>query len=286
MYKDKFNNSIPTMNYLDKINASAKYLRERTKYQPAIGMILGSGLGSMANQIENPDKIAYEDIPNFPVSTVAGHNGQLVIGTLYGKTVIAMQGRVHLYEGVTMQELTFPVRVMQRLGVQMLIVTNACGGLNPDFYAGGLMFIQDHLNLMGDNPLIGKNFEELGPRFPDMSAAYDPALLAHGQACAKELGIETFEGIYSAISGPYYLGKAELRMLTTLGADTVGMSTIPETIVAVHGGMKVLGISCITDMAVPDDLQPLTHEHVVEIAAKVRPKFIRLVSRIIEKITL
>ncbi len=274
------------MNYLDKINTSADYIREQTTYQPVIGMILGSGLGSMANQIENPDKIPYEKIPGFPVSTVAGHSGQLVIGTLHGKTVIAMQGRVHLYEGVTMQELTFPVRVMQRLGVQTLIVTNACGGLNPDFYAGGLMFIEDHLNLMGDNPLIGKNFEELGPRFPDMSEAYDPKLLALGKACAKELELETFNGIYAAISGPYYLSKAELRMLTTLGADTVGMSTIPETIVAVHGGMKVLGISCITDMAVPDQLEPLTHEHVVATAALVRPKFISLVSRIIEKMEL
>jgi len=273
------------MNYLDKIKATTEYLQERTKYKPVIGMILGSGLGMMADQIENADKFPYEAIPNFPVSTVAGHSGQLVIGTLHGKTVIAMQGRVHLYEGVTMQELTFPVRVMKQLGVQTLIVTNACGGLNPDFHAGGLMFIEDHLNMMGGNPLIGENFEELGPRFPDMSEAYDPALLAHGQACAKELGLDTFSGIHSAISGPYYLSKAELRMLRKLGADTVGMSTIPETIVAVHGGMKVLGISCITDMAVPDELQPLTHEHVVAIAAQVRPKFISLVSRIIEKLT-
>lgn len=273
------------MNYLDKINASVAYLKERTKYQPIIGMILGSGLGSMADQIENPDKIPYEAIPHFPVSTVAGHSGQLVIGTLHGKPVVAMQGRVHLYEGVTMQELTFPVRVMQRLGVQILIVTNACGGLNPDFHAGGLMFIEDHLNMMGDNPLIGENFEQLGPRFPDMSEAYDSKLLELGQKCAKELDIETFSGIHSAISGPYYLSKAELRMIRKLGADTVGMSTIPETIVAVHGGIKVLGISCITDMAVPDDLQPLTHEHVVAIAAQVRPKFIQLVSRIIEKLT-
>ena len=272
------------MNYLDKITTTVNYIKERTKYQPTIGMILGSGLGSMADQIENPDKIPYESIPNFPVSTVAGHSGQLVIGTLHGKTVIAMQGRVHLYEGVTMQELTFPVRVMKGLGVQTMIVTNACGGLNPDFQAGGLMFIEDHLNMMGDNPLIGENFEQLGPRFPDMSEAYDSELLEHGQACAKELGIETFKGVYSAISGPYYLSKAELRMIRKLGADTVGMSTIPETIVAVHGGMKVLGISCITDMAVPDDLQPLTHEHVVAIAAKARPKFIQLVSRIIEKL--
>ena len=273
------------MNYLEKIKASADFLQERTKYQPVIGMILGSGLGMMADQIENPDKFPYEAIPNFPVSTVAGHSGQLVIGTLHDKTVIAMQGRVHLYEGVTMQELTFPVRVMKQLGVKTLIVTNACGGLNPDFHAGGLMFIEDHLNMMGGNPLIGANFEELGPRFPDMSEAYDSALLKHGQTCAKELGLDTFSGIHSAISGPYYLSKAELRMLRKLGADTVGMSTIPETIVAVHGGMKVLGISCITDMAVPDELQPLTHEHVVAIAAKVRPKFISLVSRIIEKLT-
>jgi len=272
------------MSYLENIKSSVAFLRKRTDYQPTIGMILGSGLGTMADQIEQPDKFAYEDIPHFPVSTVAGHSGQLVIGKLNGKTVIAMQGRVHLYEGVTMQELTFPVRVMQLLGVETLIVTNACGGLNPDFEAGGLMFIEDHINLMGDNPLIGENHEELGPRFPDMSTAYNPKLLKLGQEAAKELEIKTFIGVHSAISGPYYLSKAELRMLRKFGADTVGMSTIPETIVAVHGGLKVLGISCITDMAVPDELEPLTHEHVVAIAAKVRPKFIRLVSKIIEKL--
>lgn len=271
------------MNYLEKIKSSVAFLSERTSYKPVIGMILGSGLGSMADQIEQPKKFAFEDIPHFPVSTVKGHSGQLVIGQLKGKTVMAMQGRVHLYEGVTMQELTFPVRVMQLLGVKTLIVTNACGGLNPDFEAGGLMFIEDHINLMGDNPLIGENYEELGPRFPDMSTAYDTELLTLGREAAGELNINTFTGIYSAISGPCYLGKAELRMIRKFGADTIGMSTIPETIVAVHGGMKVLGISCITDMAVPDELEPLTHEHVVAIAAKVRPKFINLVSRIIEK---
>lgn len=272
------------MNYLQQIKNAADYLRTRTKYQPTIGLILGSGLGTMADQIKNPDKFPYDEIPGFPVSTVAGHAGQLVIGTLHGKTVMAMQGRVHLYEGVSMKELTFPVRVMQLLGVQTMIVTNACGGLNPDFNAGGLMFIEDHINLMGSNPLIGENFEELGVRFPDMSTAYDSALLKLGQECAKEIGLETFKGVHSAISGPYYLSKAELRMLRTFGADTVGMSTIPETIVAVHGGLKVIGISCITDMAVPDELEPLTHEHVVEIANKTRPKFIKLVSKIIEKL--
>lgn len=270
------------MSYLDKIKTAVDYLRQRTAYRPTIGLILGSGLGTMADQIEAADKFPYEDIPGFPVSTVKGHAGQLVIGQLKGKTVLAMQGRVHLYEGVSMQDLTFPVRVMQLLGVQAMIVTNACGGLNPDFHAGGLMFIEDHINLMGGNPLIGENYEVLGPRFPDMSEAYDKELRALGQKAAKELGIETFAGVHSAISGPYYLSRAELRMLRGFGADTVGMSTIPETIVAVHGGLRVLGISCITDMAVPDQLEPLTHEHVVEIANKTRPKFIQLVSKIIE----
>ncbi len=272
------------MNYLDKIKDAAGVIKKATKYQPKIGLILGSGLGSLADQIEDPEKYPYDTIPHFPTSTVAGHEGQLVIGKLGGKEVLAMQGRVHFYEGYTMQEITFPVRVMKELGIDTMIVTNACGGLNPDFNAGALMFITDHINLMGSNPLIGENHNELGPRFPDMSEAYNKELIRLGKNTAEELGMNTFEGIYSAISGPYYLSKAELTMVTRMGADTIGMSTIPEVIVASHTGIKVLGISCITDMAIPDQLEPLTHEHVVQIANQIRPKFINLVSKIVERL--
>jgi len=272
------------MDYLSQIKEAAQFIRERSNYQPTIGLVLGSGLGTLADRIESPEKFPYDVIPHFPVSTVKGHQGQLVIGKLNGKTVLAMQGRIHLYEGYSMQQLTFPIRVMKNLGIDTLFVTNACGGLNPDFEAGGLMFITDHINLMGNNPLIGENYDELGPRFPDMSTAYSKELIKLGREAANDLDLKTFTGVYSAISGPNYLSKAELRMVRKFGADTIGMSTIPEVIVAVHGGMRVLGISCITDMAIPDNLEPLTHAHVVEIANKVRPIFIQLVSSIIEKL--
>ena len=273
------------MNYLEKINAAKEWLENKTNCKPTIGMILGSGLGTMADQIKNPDKFPYEDIPSFPASTVKGHQGQLVFGELEGKQVVAMQGRVHFYEGYSMQEITFPVRVMKTLGIQNLIVTSACGGLSPKLYAGALMFVTDHLNLMGSNPLMGDNFDELGPRFPDTSEAYSSELIALGQKAAKSLDIETFTGVNAAISGPYYLSNAELRMVKKVGADSIGMSMIPEMIVAAHSGLKALGISCITDLADPDqEIEPLTHEKVVEVANRTRPKFIKLVSKIVETI--
>ncbi len=272
------------MNYLDQIKEATSNIQSKTQYQPTIGLILGSGLGVLADQIEDAEKYPYERIPHFPVSTVEGHAGQLVIGKLKGKSVIAMQGRLHFYEGYSMKEITFPVRVMKALGVNTLIVTNACGGLNEDLYPGALMFIRDHVNLMGTNPLIGENHDELGTRFPDMSQAYNKELIALGKQVAKDLEIDTKEGVYSAITGPYYLSEAELIMVKRIGSDTIGMSTIPETIVAVHAGIKVLGISCVTDMAVPEaGLEPLTHEKVVEIANKTRPKFIKLVSGIVDR---
>ena len=229
-------------------------------------------------------KIDYHDIPHFPVSTVEGHAGKMVIGKLQGKNVIALQGRFHYYEGYSLEQVTFPVRVFKALGVSTMIITNACGGISPHLYPGALMFITDHINFIGDNPLIGKNFNELGPRFPDMSTAYDKGLIALGKQVAAELNIGTQEGIYTAVSGPYYYSKAELRMVKGFGSDTIGMSTVPETIVAVHTGMKVLGISCITDMADPDNLVPLEHAHVVAVANEARPQFIRLVSGIIQKL--
>ncbi len=272
------------MDLLNQISEAAATISSRSGVAPKIGLILGSGLGSLADQIESPVKIPYDQIPHFPVSTVEGHAGQLVLGQLKGKSVIAMQGRFHYYEGYTMQQVTFPVRVMRSLGVEIVIVTNACGGLREFLYPGALMFITDHINFTGTNPLMGHNFDELGPRFPDMSDAYDKDLIALGKRVAAELEIDTQEGIYTACSGPYYLSKAELGMVRNFGSDTIGMSTVPEVTVAVHGGMKCLGISCITDMAIPEALEPLEHEHVVKVAAEARPKFIRLVSGIVEAI--
>ena len=272
------------LNLLQKINAAAEFIRSRITTSPEIGLILGSGLGGFADEIEQAVKIDYHDIPHFPVSTVEGHAGKMVIGKLQGKNVIALQGRFHYYEGYSLEQVTFPVRVFKALGVSTMIITNACGGISPHLYPGALMFITDHINFIGDNPLIGKNFNELGPRFPDMSTAYDKGLIALGKQVAAELNIGTQEGIYTAVSGPYYYSKAELRMVKGFGSDTIGMSTVPETIVAVHTGMKVLGISCITDMADPDNLVPLEHAHVVAVANEARPQFIRLVSGIIQKL--
>lgn len=272
------------VNLLQKIQAAADYIRSRSNIHPQIGLILGSGLGDMADEITDAVRIDYHDIPHFPVSTVEGHAGKLVIGKLMGKDVVALQGRFHFYEGYSLQEVTFPVRVFKALGISTMIVTNACGALNTNFYPGALMFITDHINFIGDNPLIGKNFNDLGPRFPDMSSAYDKGLIALGKKVAAELGVETVEGIYTAVSGPYYFSKAELRMVKGFGSDTIGMSTVPETIVAVHMGIKVLGISCITDMADPDNLVPLEHSHVVAVANQAKPKFIRLVTGIVQNI--
>ncbi len=274
------------MNLLEKINAAAEFIRSRTKLQPKVGLILGSGLGSLADQIEPADRLEYEEIPHFPVSTVEGHAGRLVLGWLEGKPVVAMQGRFHYYEGYSMQEVTFPVRVMKALGVETMIVTNACGGLREFLYPGALMFITDHINFTGDNPLMGPNVDELGPRFPDMSSAYDPELITLGESVASELEIETRKGVYTACSGPYYLSKAELNMVRTFGSDTIGMSTVPEVIVARHAGIRCLGISCITDMAIPEHLESVGHDQVVEVANRTRPVFIRLVSGIIKAMSL
>lgn len=269
-----------------KINEACDYIKGKIDVDPEIGLILGSGLGSLANDIENKRIVKYEEIPNFPVSTVEGHEGQLVIGSLEGKKVMAMQGRFHFYEGYTMQEVTFPVRVMKELGVKMLFVTNACGGMDPKLYPGALMFIEDHINFTGANPLIGPNDNELGTRFPDMSTAYDSELIELGKKVGVKLDIKTEKGVYLAISGPNYMSAAELRMLRRVGGDTVGMSTVPEVIVARHAGLRVLGISCVTDMAIADGLEPLEHSAVVEVANRTRPKFIKLVKGILKEVNL
>lgn len=271
------------MDYYNTIENAATYIKEKSGKSAKIGLILGSGLGELADRIENPVCIPYSEIPGFAVSTVAGHAGQLVLGTLSGKEVVAMQGRQHFYEGWSMAEVVFPVRVMKLLGVSTLVVTNACGTLTPDLEPGMFMFIRDHLNLMGTNPLIGPNDERLGPRFPDLSKAYDKKLILLGREIAAELKIRTGVGVYAAVSGPYYCAEAELIMIRRCGGDTIGMSTVPEVIAAAHCGLRVLGISCITDKAIPGELEGVSHEIVMEAAAKAKPHFIRLVSTILER---
>jgi purine-nucleoside phosphorylase len=269
-----------------RIEEAKSFIESKTEHRPVIGLILGSGLGDLAYDIEEAVQIPYSDIPHFPVSTVEGHAGQLVIGRLSGKTVVAMQGRFHYYEGYSQREVVFPVYVMKALGVQVLVATNAAGGMNSSFQAGDLMLIRDHLNMTGSNPLIGRNESRLGPRFPDMSQAYHPELIELGEKVAKSQDLKVQKGVYAGISGPAYMTPAELIMLRKLGGDAVGMSTVPEVIAANYAGLKVLGISCITDMAIGEELEPLTHEQVVEVANRTKPRFIQLVKGIVEEVTL
>lgn len=268
----------------EKIKQSVAYIRQQTDLTPEIGLILGSGLGDLAQEVENAVIIAYRDIPHFPVSTIEGHAGRLVIGNLAGKLVVVMQGRFHHYEGYTLQEVTYPVRVMQKLGITTLVATNAAGGVNTDYAPGELMVIKDHINLMGDNPLIGPNLEEFGPRFPDMSEAYSKALIKIADDVAKDAGFKLQKGVYVALKGPTYETPAEIRFFRNIGADAVGMSTVPEVIVANHGGLKVLGISCITNMAAGVLDVKLNHEEVMETAERVKHKFAALVKGIIQRL--
>ena len=248
-----------------------------------IGVILGSGLGDYAEALEDAVKLPYSEIPGFPRSTVAGHAGMWCCGTLYGKRVVMMQGRFHYYEGYGMKDVTLPVRVMQKIGVKTLIVTNAAGGVNLGYHPGELMVIGDMFSMTAQNPLIGPNLDAFGPRFPDMSCAFDKELRALAHECANEQGFALREGVYVQMTGPTYETPAEIRMLRTLGADAVGMSTVPEVIVARHGGMRVLGISCITNMAAGILDQPLNHAEVTETANRVKGQFRNLLDRIIEK---
>mgnify|MGYP001005863007 FL=1 len=272
------------MDYLNKINESKDYILSKIEKTPKIGLILGSGLGSLGDKIENPIKLKYEEIPNFPRSTVEGHAGQLVIGELGGKTVVAMQGRFHFYEGYSMKEVTFPIRVLIRLGIESLVVTNAAGGVNMDFTPGDLMIIKDHINFTGQNPLIGKNLDQLGPRFLDMSKAYDNSYIDIAKKVGEKLGIDLKEGVYMWFTGPTYETPAEVKLARILGADAVGMSTVPEVIVANHEGVRVLGISCITNMAAGILDKPLKHEEVVETSLKVKDKFEKLIVEILNSI--
>jgi purine-nucleoside phosphorylase len=271
------------MNY-ETIEKSSNYLKNKYTCSPKIGLILGSGLGVLAEEIQNPVKIPYSEIPDFPVSTVAGHAGQLVFGQLAGQEVVAMQGRFHYYEGYNFDQVTFPVRVMKELGVEVLIVTNAAGGVNESFNPGDLMIITDHINNMGGNPLIGPNDSRLGDRFPDMSEAYSKELRQKAKEIANTLSLTIKEGVYVGNTGPAYETPAEVRLVRTLGGDAVGMSTVPEVIVARHAGLKVLGISCISNMAAGILDQPLTHDEVIETTEKVRANFLSYVKEIVKSI--
>ncbi len=260
---------------LQQIDEATAAVRALTKYQPRIGIILGSGLNDLANSVQKADVIPYGDLPNWPRSTVQGHAGRLVIGELEGQSVFVMQGRVHFYEGYSMSQITLPVRVMQRLGLEMMFVTNAAGGVNPEFAPGDVMLITDNLNLVGmtgSNPLMGPNIDELGPRFPDMSQAYDPKLMALARKAAMENNIVLREGVYCGLSGPSFEGPADLRFLQMAGTDSVGMSTVPEVIIARHGGMRVLGLSGISNKANLDGSTVTTHEEVIEAGKVITPK--------------
>lgn len=269
-------------NLLIKINEAQRYIESKLSEKPMIGLVLGSGLGILADEIESPVYIKYNEIPHFPVSTVEGHAGQFVVGKLCGKTVIAMQGRFHYYEGYSMKAITFPVRVMKAIGVEHLVLTNAAGGVNRSFKAGDLMLITDHINIMGLSPLIGKNEDELGPRFPDASNLYDKAFNRSVLDEATKLGIALKEGVYFYNTGPAYETPAEIKLAAILGGDAVGMSTAPEALVAAHASMKVTGISCITNMAAGIQATALNHEEVVETANLVKKTFIELVKKIVE----
>ena len=260
---------------IEQIDQAADAVRTRTAYRPRVGLILGSGLNDLADSVEKADIIPYAEIPNWPISTVQGHAGRLVIGELDGQTVLVMQGRIHFYEGYGMSHITLPVRVMQRLGLEMLIVTNAAGGVNDKFEPGDVMLITDNLNLMGmtgANPLMGPNIDELGPRFPDMSQAYDRELMEIARKVAASENIQLREGVYCGLSGPSFEGPADLRFLHMIGTDAVGMSTVPEVIVARHGGMRVLGFSGISNKANLDGSTITTHDEVIEAGKTISPK--------------
>lgn len=270
--------------FLLQINESLEYLNGKIPFKPEIGLILGSGLGILAEEIEDSIFISYNDIPHFPISTVEGHVGRFVIGTLGNKKVIAMQGRFHYYEGYSMKQVTFPVRIMKKLGINTLIVTNAAGGVNESFEPGNLMIIKDHINFSFDNPLIGHNYNEFGPRFPDTSQVYDRELINKVKEVAKKINIDIKEGVYTFFTGPTYETPAEVKMARFFGGDAVGMSTVPEVLVAAHSNIRVLGISCITNMASGILDQPLSHDEVVETAALVRNTFIKLVKNVVSEI--
>jgi purine-nucleoside phosphorylase len=284
MGMSKMEEAKDTQNLKQTINEAVEFIRSKTKFKPQIGIILGTGLGSLAEGIKVESKISYTEIPHFPISTVESHAGFLIFGELSGKDVVAMQGRFHYYEGYDLKQVTFPVRVIKALGADTLVVSNACGGLNPHFKAGDIMVISDHINLLGSNPLFGPNDESLGPRFPDMCRCYDPELIALSENVALNLGIKLQKGVYVAVPGPNLETAAEYRFLRFIGADVVGMSTVPEVIVARHQSMRVLGFSLVTDMGLPDALKPTNMVEILATAAKSEPLLKKIMTRVIEEI--
>ena len=263
---------------------AVSFIKEHLPINPEYLLILGTGLGELAEEMKIELELPYKDIPHFPVSTVESHTGKLLMGYLGGKPVMAMQGRFHYYEGYSMNQIVFPIRVAKMLGIQTLLVSNACGGLNPNFQRGDIMLINDHINFLGDNPLIGANDPDLGPRFPDMSQPYTKHLLIAANQVALDAGIKIHQGVYLAVSGPMLETKAEYRYMRQLGADVVGMSTVPEVIAAVHMGMKVLGISVITDECFPDSLEPVSLDDVLNAAAMAKPQLTRIVVGLLERL--
>jgi purine-nucleoside phosphorylase len=271
-------------NYKKRVEDVASYLADKLLEPPRIGIILGSGLSGIAEELQNRKVFHYSEIPEFPISTAPGHKGELIFGKLGKNEVVLMNGRFHYYEGYDMKTVTFPIRVMQLMGVEYLFITNAAGGLNPDFEIGVPMLIKDHINMIGDNPLIGENIDEWGPRFPDMSDAYPLDLRKMVLDTAREIGEPLYEGIYVSVSGPNFETPAELKMFRHLGGDAIGMSSVPEALCAAHGGIKIVGLSAITDKAVGEELQPLTAEEVLEVAQKTGKKMSALIRAVCDKL--
>jgi purine-nucleoside phosphorylase len=272
------------MEFTDQIQEAFEYLDKHIRIKPEIGIILGTGLGGLIKEMDIHNTISYTDIPHFPESTVEAHEGKLIVGKLAEKSVVAMQGRFHYYEGYTMKQITLPIRVMKRLGIHTLLISNACGGMNPQFRRGDLMIIEDHINLLGSNPLIGQNLNDFGPRFPDMSEPYCKELIQLAEQIALDNKIKVQKGIFVAVMGPSLETRAEYRFLREIGADTVGMSTVPETIVAVHCGLKVLGISVITDECLPDALKTVNIAEIIRTANEAEPKLTLIMKKVVENI--
>jgi purine-nucleoside phosphorylase len=276
---------IPVNEQRSRLDEAVKAIRAITSSEPAVGIILGTGLGGLVKEIDQKVEIDYATIPHFPVSTVESHHGKLIFGILAGKNIVAMQGRFHYYEGYALQQITFPVRVMKLLGVRTLLVSNAAGALNPRFRRGDLMIMTDHINLLGDNPLIGPNDEDMGPRFPDMSEPYDRKLIELAEQCARELKIKVQKGVYAAMQGPNLETRAEYRFLQIIGADAVGMSTVPEDIVAVQMGLRVLGFSILTDECFPETLKPVSLDEVIAAANEAEPRMTAVMKAVVGKLS-
>jgi purine-nucleoside phosphorylase len=268
---------------MDNINEAVTYIRQHYKGEPTVGIVLGTGLGGLVTEIKIEKEIAYNFIPHFPVSTVESHFGKLIFGTIGDTTVVAMQGRLHYYEGYSMAEITFPIRVMRHLGIQSLYISNAAGGMNLNYHKGDLMIIDDHINMQAENPLAGPNLDEFGPRFPDMSRPYDPRMIERAVEIANEENIRAHVGVYVSVAGPNLETRAEYRFLRMIGADVVGMSTVPEVIVANHMGLRTFAISVVTDMCDPDHLEPANVPDIIETATKAEPKLTRILSRMIKE---